>query len=318
MKSAVLFGGSGFIGAHLSCHLTSLGYTVTIADKSKLRPDLSFGSAQVEYQECDVRKKIELLTESIPDLVIDLSAIHRTPGHNPWEYYETNVLGAINISSWVEEKSIQNVVFVSSIAVYGVKNEIRTEKSEILPITDYGRSKAIAEQIYKNWQLRNSSKGKLRIVRPAVVFGVGENGNFTRLLRAMKFRTFVFPGGKNIVKPSAYVKDLCRSIIFSLNEEEAFIVYNFAFPIKTTIGQICHSISSNTGYKFPKSVPLIGVLSKINFGKHTRSPIFQRVLKLVEGNEIYPEWLESSGFTWDFDLNASIKDWLKDIEEATA
>ena len=39
----------------------------------------------------------------------------------------------------------------------------------------------VAEKIHMIWQARNQAERQLTIVRPGVVFGKGENGNFTRL-----------------------------------------------------------------------------------------------------------------------------------------
>ena len=60
----------------------------------------------------DVRKKFKNL--KIPkqiDLIINLAAIHREPGHQPYEYYDTNILGAENICELSEKFGCNQIIF---------------------------------------------------------------------------------------------------------------------------------------------------------------------------------------------------------------
>ena len=50
--------------------------------------------SEVTYINCDVRKKIDIeLLENI-DAIFNFAAIHREPGHEGFEYFETNINGA--------------------------------------------------------------------------------------------------------------------------------------------------------------------------------------------------------------------------------
>ncbi len=55
------------------------------------------------------------------------------------------------------------------------------ESSELTPATAYGRSKRLAEIIHQRWRGANGAR-RLATVRPAVVFGPGERGNFSYLV----------------------------------------------------------------------------------------------------------------------------------------
>ncbi len=170
-RLAVIFGGNGFVGKHLTSALLKNGYQVHIADlASNQQPRDSF-------TECDVREEIKLKFEKAPDLVINLAAVHRTPGHEIDEYYETNVGGAINVVNWCISVGAERLIFTSSIAVYGPNSQAKDEHSSLNPIHAYGKSKLLAENIYRLWQSENPSTRNLIICRPAVIFGPGENGN---------------------------------------------------------------------------------------------------------------------------------------------
>ena len=171
---------------------------------------------------CDVRKPIENLpfTPTPDDIIFNFAAVHRTPGHPDHAYFETNIRGAENVCAFAEKWGIKNIVFTSSIAPYGAAEELKEETTLPTPNTPYGISKLVAEKIHLGWKA-SSSDHKLTIVRPGVVFGKGENGNFTRLYWAIRGHKFAYPGRKDTIKACIYVKELVRFIWWraNLNEE---------------------------------------------------------------------------------------------------
>ena len=216
MNHAVIFGGSGFIGQHLVESLVSKGISVTVADLTQPRSK----NELIDFQRVDVRNRIEL-EKSVPpnSVVYNLAAVHRTPGHPEHEYYETNVLGALNITAWAAATQIESICFTSSIAVYGPSETTKNEFSLPLPNTAYGRSKLLAERIHQSW--REAKRGRqLVIVRPAVIFGPGENGNFTKLADALKRRRFFYPGRDDTVKACGYISDFVRALDFGLQQQQ--------------------------------------------------------------------------------------------------
>ncbi|NDB36177.1 MAG: NAD-dependent epimerase/dehydratase family protein, partial [Flavobacteriia bacterium] len=112
------------------------------------------------------------------------------------------------------------------------------ETSEPNPTSDYGISKLIAESVHLNWE-STDTKNSLTIIRPAVIFGVGESGNFTRLARALRLHYFFFPSGKDVIKASGYVKDLVRCMMYASQIQQNQKIFNFSFPKHYSIGEIC-------------------------------------------------------------------------------
>ncbi len=51
--------------------------------------------------------------------VYNLAAVHTTPGHEDWEYFWTNVWGAIHICEFATRVDARMVFFTSSISTYG-------------------------------------------------------------------------------------------------------------------------------------------------------------------------------------------------------
>ena len=302
-KVAIIFGGSGFIGSHLAEDLKSQSYSVVIADLAK-----PFGNS-FQFLQCDVRKRIEIKLAQTPNLIFNLAAVHRTPGHSPGEYYETNIQGADNVTNWASENGIKKIIFTSSISVYGPNIELLDESCSTDPVSDYGKSKLMAEEIHRQWQSEDPQSRSLVICRLAVVFGRGERGNFTRLAKALKGHYFFFPGSRETRKASGYVKDATRSLIFFAEKDIKQIVYNFSFPKNYTIGEICDTFCQIAKYTNPISLPVAKAGKILSTMSGPLGSLGQRLVKLVLPTNIAPAKLQEFGFRWSFDLESALSDW---------
>ena len=80
------------------------------------------------------------------------------------------------------------------------------------PNTPYGSSKLAAEKIHIAWQNRDIKNRILTIVRPGVVFGKGEGGNMSRLVKLIHKNFFFYMGNKDTRKAGIYVKELVNQI----------------------------------------------------------------------------------------------------------
>ena len=303
-KLAVIFGGSGFIGRHLTSRLIEQGFQVQIADLSP--PDRT----DIIFAKCDVRGKIKMTIHQIPDLVINLAAVHRTPGHAADEYYETNVAGATHVVDWCNTVGAKKIVFTSSISVYGPGSESKNELSPLKPIHAYGKSKILSENIFRSWQQEKPSVRTVVICRPAVIFGPGEHGNFTRLAKALKRHMFFYPGGPDTVKSCGYVMDLVRSMLFVADcTDGAEVTYNFCYPESHSIGQICETFRDVAGYSKPISLPIAKIGNLLTHFPNPVSILGIRVLKLVVATKVSPSVLLHMGFVWETDLKSAFSDW---------
>lgn len=307
---SVVFGGSGFIGAHLTGALSEAGHSVIVADIQPPR-GLPPGAS---YEPVDVRREIGLRTDRPPHRVYNLAAVHRTPGHADHEYYDTNVAGARNVVNWCERVGAGTLTLTSSISVYGPGEDAKDERARLRPDSAYGRSKTLAEQIHQDWASRGN--GRLVITRPAVVFGPGEGGNFTRLAGALRRRRFAYPGRDDTVKGCGYVSDLLRAVEFAIDQEEAQLIFNYCYPVPYTIADICDAFSRVAGYPQPKRVPqpmVRAALRTLNAvpGRRRLGPLDPaRVNKLVESTNIIPAELVRRGFRWETDLESALHAWL--------
>jgi GlcNAc-P-P-Und epimerase len=312
----IIFGGSGFIGSHLVRELKQRGISdITIADLVEPKGNMF---TDIRFLRCDVRHPIPTDIISAPAVVVNLAAVHRTPGHPDHEYFDTNVKGATNITKFCKESGSTALWFTSSIAVYGPTEEPKSEQSKLTPNSAYGKSKFEAEEIHRAWQKEQADR-KLVIVRPAVIFGRGENGNFTKLAKALKKGLFVYPGRNDTVKGCGYVEDLVASLFFMNEQPEPNLLYNYCYPRNYTIKEICETFFRIAGYRKPLgTIPLALMVNAarpfqllnalgLKSGIHPA-----RMYKLVKSTNIVPGELVKRAYPYRTDLEEGLRRWLKD------
>lgn len=327
----IITGGTGFIGTHLT-NLIKKRYpdaqiynldivkpgtpNPVVKDyKSALQDDQELQSTFIEY---DIRMPIENLpfTPTENDVIFNFAAVHRTPGHEAHEYFETNIRGAENVCTFAEKFGIKQIVFTSSIAPYGAAEEEKKESSLPTPNTPYGISKLVAEKIHETWQQAEKGR-KLTILRPGVVFGKGENGNFTRLFDGIKKRRFAYPGRKDTLKASIYVKELVHFILWNVEKRNTnYELYNCIFSPIYSIQRIVETIKNVTGIKsYIPFIPNAIIAPIAKFFQLIGSPMGicpDRVKKIQISTNINGGKMAESGYVFKWSFEEAIEDWYKD------
>ncbi|MBR1738337.1 MAG: NAD(P)-dependent oxidoreductase, partial [Firmicutes bacterium] len=146
----IIFGGTGFIGTHL-IHLLKdevvknddkiYALDIVMPGEEGIVPGAVEKNDGVEYIRLDVREPIDFEFEPTEnDVIFNLAAIHRTPGHSDNEYFETNILGSENVTAFAEKYNIRKILFTSSIALYGAAEELKSENTLPVTNTPYGIS----------------------------------------------------------------------------------------------------------------------------------------------------------------------------------
>ena len=102
---------------------------------------------------------------------------------------------------------------------------------------------------HRIWQAADNSR-RLIILRPGVVFGTAENGNFTRLYWALRGHKFMFPGRRDTIKACIYVKDLVRLMLHLTEQSQPGVaLYNCTYYPAYTIQEIVDNMLQATGLK---------------------------------------------------------------------
>ena len=138
-------GSKGMIGSHLVKGLLDAGYEVVGLDRSS---DTSCGGNYFHHM-VDLADKdtLQIIMENYkPDRVIHLAALaHAADGKEfTWEDYKhLNVDCAKNIFDAAGDIP---VLFISTVDVFGFTKGTVTAKTPMKPVSNYGRSKMMAEQ----------------------------------------------------------------------------------------------------------------------------------------------------------------------------
>lgn len=324
----IIFGGSGFIGTHL-IHLLKnecvkpgdriYDLDIVMPGEEGVVPGIVEKNDGVEYIRLDVRKPIEFdFIPTADDVIFNLAAVHRTPGHPDHEYFETNIRGAENVTAFAEKHNINKILFTSSIAPYGAAEELKEETTLPTPNTPYGISKLVAEKIHQMWQVKDE-KRELTIVRPGIVYGKGEHGNMTRLYKGMKGHYFMYTGRKDTIKACIYVKELVLFFKYRMvdNSFSGTDIFNCTFEPAYNIEQICETMKKATGLKY--RIPLIPggllmtaatILGPIGGKKVGIHPA--RVKKLMVSTNICGKKLAACGYKFHYSFEDTFKDWMND------
>jgi nucleoside-diphosphate-sugar epimerase len=326
----VIFGGTGFIGSHFAEYLihNELVDEVYLADIRHISPLFSFDQNRIHYVELDVRKPID--AHALPrdiTLVANFAAVHREPGHEDSEYYETNLYGAENVCAWTETIGCKLLILTSSIACYGPSEITKDESSLPVPVSAYGGSKLAAEKMHLCWQNGDPENRHLVIVRPGVVFGPGERGNVSRLIKAVLHRYFIYTGNRDTRKAGVYVKELCNAIWWVMQHQDAtgehVSLFNMTMNPGPTIQDYVDTVCKVAVVKrwFP-SLPyrvlwvtacVIDVIARPLGINHPFGPV--RIRKLVRSNNILPGYLVKYGYPYRYTLETAFIDWKQSCPE---
>jgi len=215
-------GGSGFIGTRLMEQLLCTLKQITNFDKvdSPTYPEFTVIGDIRDY------KHLENTTKEM-DCIIHLAAEHKDNINPKSLYYDVNYKGTKNIVRAAENNKINQIIFISTVAVYGLNPRCTDESSELNPFNDYGNSKLMGEQILIRWAKANSDRN-LVIIRPTVVFGEGNRGNIFRLMERIYSQKFCMIGNGKNRKSIAYVGNLVMFIIKTLDFDKGVHIYNYA------------------------------------------------------------------------------------------
>ena len=223
MKKIFIIGGSGFLGTNLLEKLDSN------KDLYKTYCGDLYKKEKTNYLSIDVTnsKTLDHISNKDIDIIINLAAVHRDDVQPISKYDDVNVGGAVNVCNAARKNKINTIIFTSSVAIYGFAPARTNESGEPNYFNDYGRTKYLAEQVYKEWQSEDKLNRRLVIVRPTVIFGEGNRGNVYNLLNQIASRKFVMFGDGTNKKSMAYVKNVVSFLEHSLSFKPGLHIYNY-------------------------------------------------------------------------------------------
>ena len=161
-------GGTGYIGSHTCVELINAGHEVVVFDnlsnskENSLDRVCEITGKRPKFYNADMRDYESLrpvFSENSIDAVIHFAGL-KAVGESvakPWEYYNNNIVGTLNLLRAMKEYGVKKFVFSSSATVYG--------DPAIIPITEecplgtttnpYGETKKMLERILSDFQKAN-------------------------------------------------------------------------------------------------------------------------------------------------------------------
>lgn len=157
MDTILVMGGAGYIGSHTVKHLLDSGFGVVVAD------NLVYGHSEsvdkrakfVSADLADINSLNSVFDNHKIDAVIHFAAYAYVGESvsNPQKYYYNNVVGTLNLLQSMLAHGVKKIVFSSSCATYGAPQYVPIdEKHPQNPISPYGRTKLMVEQIFDDYE----------------------------------------------------------------------------------------------------------------------------------------------------------------------
>lgn len=256
-------GATGALGPTLAAYLAQQGYRVRAIAR---RQPAVFPFRGVEFCEGNIldQEFMRKATEGVRFVFHLAAKLHCTDTASPVadEFWRQNTEGTQLVAEACRDRSVQRLVFFSSINVYGEQGvALLNEETAPIPTTAYGKSKVAAEQILQ--EFRNASGEPLAVIlRLASVYGPRMKENYPRLVRALSRGYFVPVGDGTNRRTLIHETDVARAaLIAATHPNAAGKTYNLtdgqAHQLREIIAAICDALGRRPpGFHLPAKLLL--------------------------------------------------------------
>lgn len=309
MQNICVIGGSGFVGTRLISELINTHIILNL--------DIHQSSTYSTFtQIVDVRDYDSLVDKlKAQDLVILLAAEHKDDVSPISLYYDVNVDGMRNVLRAMDANDIKNIIFTSSVAIYGLSKNNPDEEHSADPFNHYGKSKWQAEQVLKEWYEISPGGKSVLVLRPTVIFGENNRGNVYNLLKQIESGYFIMIGNGKNKKSMAYVGNVTAFIENRIgNWQQGYHIYNYADKPDLSTNEIVDVIFKKMGkkkqmFKIPYWIGIFGgycfdILAFILRRKLSISSI--RVKKFNAATQYSADKIKLTGFVAPYSLKQAV------------
>jgi len=261
MKTALITGGAGFIGTHLSRYLLDKGYSVICVDNfstgSKANVSDLLENQNFELIEHDII--LPLIIDKKIDCIFNL-ACPASPVHyqtNPVHTVKTNTIGVINLLNLAHQYKAR-ILQASTSEIYGdplehpQKESYKGNVNTIGPRACYDEGKRVAETLFFDFHRQNNVE--IRVARIFNTYGPGMASNDGRVVSNFitqalnNFDITVYGKGEQ-TRSFCYVSDTVRGLYKLMMSEDFTGPVNFGNPTELKIFDIAQKIIELTGSK---------------------------------------------------------------------
>jgi UDP-glucuronate 4-epimerase len=313
MDTILVTGAFGFIGSNLTKHLLSQGYKVIATDLpyemmsplSKVRFD-AFSKEFSEIELFDVRSlescKTAILRNS-PTIIVHLAALPgiRLSFDSPLDYWETNLVGSLNLIESAKSSNVRTVFLASSSSVYGSiytgQKSKETDRID-LPVSPYAASKAAMEMMAST--LAPSLNFKILSLRFFTVFGPFGRPDmavwkFTKAL--MNGEEIMLNGDGSQLRDFTPIGELVAKleILIRQSKQDSFLAdftaINLGSGKPSSILELVHSLGNR-----------LGVVPNLTFGDPVLGDVFETRSDATLQNSVGLIGKSSSSFSDGLDV----------------
>ena len=293
IKTVLVTGGAGYVGAVLVPKLLQKGYKVKVLDLYIYGDDVLSsvkGHPGLTEIKGDLRD-VPLLEKIIPgtDAVIHLACISNDPSFelNPDLGKTINYDAFIPLVQISKKNKVKRFIYASSSSVYGVKEvENVTEDMERIPLTDYSKYKAMCEDYLLPQQTEDFT---VLILRPATVCGYSPRQRMDLAVNILtnhgyhNRRIKVFGGSQK--RPNIHIEDIAALYVKCLEypkEKIAGKIFNAGYE-NHTLDQLANIVKDVVA---DPNIAIVKEPTDDNRSYHVSSEKIKRELGFVPAHSI--------------------------------
>ena len=258
MSVICVTGCSGYLGRQVVKTLLEKNFAVTGIDLKDMNEPSVISNKKFTFMKGDIVQKdiIQKACKGVQAIVHCAAALAQFV-RDEKDMFAINVTGTKNVVEVCKELKIPQLVYISSVEVYGIDVPVPcSEDVPLQPVCPYGRHKVEGERMC----IQLAEKGcAVSIVRPPTINGPGQNEPFlvAQMEAVYKGNPVILPGGGKTKLQMVDVRDVANAIYLCLEKmKKGIIIANVASDNVPTTRQLVEALFEHAGKK-PKiiSVP---------------------------------------------------------------